>query len=342
MKKNKFKFLVVGLGSMGKRRIRNLANNGQSEIVGYDILPERMREAETKYGIKTVKSFKDISTVDFDAILISTPPDMHGDFIRFALKENKHFFVEHPTSDDGYKNILKNRNQKIVMAPSCTLRFYEPVKIIKKMLDKGVIGKILAYQYHMGQYLPDWHPWEDYRKVYFSKKETSACREMLPFELTWLNWIFKANVSEISGYIQKVSNLDMDADDIVVSSLKYDNGILGSIIIDVISRKPLRTLKVIGENGVLEWERFDSKLKIFNTKLKKTKTIRLQNGHPAKGYINEEEMYDSEIDAFIKAMEGKRKFPHTFQENLNLLNVLFSLEKSQLTGKVINLKNDIK
>ena len=97
--------------------------------------------------------------------------------------------------------------------------------MIKTILDEDTIGKILAFQYHMGQYLPDWHPWEDYRDVYFSKKDTSACREMVPFELIWLNWLMDSQVEDISGTITKVSNLDMDADDIALATLKYKNGI---------------------------------------------------------------------------------------------------------------------
>src|SRR3989344_3763802 len=96
------KFLVVGLGSMGKRRIRNLQFNGEKNIVGFDFSAERRKEAEEKYGIRTVDDLEKLSDADYDAVIISTPPDKHGEFIRFALKHKKHFFVEVTTSDDGY------------------------------------------------------------------------------------------------------------------------------------------------------------------------------------------------------------------------------------------------
>ena len=54
MNTNKLKFLVVGLGSMGKRRIRNLLYNKENQIIGYDILPKRRSEAKLKYGIKVI------------------------------------------------------------------------------------------------------------------------------------------------------------------------------------------------------------------------------------------------------------------------------------------------
>lgn len=339
MKKNKLRFLIIGLGSMGKRRIRNLLFNGEHNIIGYDILPERRIEAKVKYGIEVIDDLKKISEQSFDAVIISTPPDRHGDYIRMALKNEKHFFVEHPVSVDGYKDIFKYKNLRIIKAPSCTLRYYAPIKKIKNILDKGKIGKILAFQYHMGQYLPDWHPWEDYRKVYFSKKETSACREMFPFELIWLNWLFKSKITEISGYVSKISDLKMKADDIILSNLKYENGIYGNIIIDVISRKPFRTLRILGSTGVLEWERFDSIIKIFDAKSKKTQNIKVSKGHPEVGYLNEEEMYNDEIKAFLDAIKGKKGYPHTFIDNYQLLKTLYALEKSNKTGKIISLKD---
>lgn len=334
----KLKFLQIGLGSMGKRRIRNLFANGQREIVGYDIRKDRIKEAEEKYDIRTVDNLKNLSANDYDAMIISTPPNQHGDYIRMALKHKKHFFVEHPTSDDGYGEILKNKNSKLVKAPSCTLLFYRPIKMIKKFLDSGKIGKILAFQYHMGQYLPDWHPWEDYREVYFSKKETGACREMLPFELIWLSWLFGSKVAKVSGAVAKLSDLDMGADDIFLAQVKYENGVMGNAIIDVISRKPFRTLRILGSDGVLEWERFDSIIKIYDAKTGILKNIDVPKGHPEKGYINEEEMYIDEIKSFLSAFEGKNEFPHTFADSRHLLKTLYALEKSSKNGKAFSIK----
>lgn len=329
-------FLQIGLGSMGKRRIRNLFANNERNIIGFDILPKRARGARAKYGIKVIDDLNKISHKDFDVMIISVPPNKHGDYIRMALKNKKHFFVEHPVIDDGYQDIFSakggsaggGKNSSVVMAPSCTMRFYTPIKMMKDILKQGKIGKILAFQYHMGQYLPDWHPWEDYRQVYFSKKETGACREMLPFELIWINWLMNSTVKNISGIITKVSDLDMDANDIALANLKYKNGILGNIIIDAISRKPFRTLRILATNGVLDWEGYDSTIKLYNAKSKDTGTILIPRGRPESDYINEEEMYNDEIKAFLDAVYGRAPYPFTFEENLENLKTLYKLEKS--------------
>ena len=46
------KVLVIGLGSMGKRRIRNLQALGVRDIIGFDQNKKIAVEAKKLYGIK--------------------------------------------------------------------------------------------------------------------------------------------------------------------------------------------------------------------------------------------------------------------------------------------------
>ena len=149
------RFLVVGLGSMGKRRIRNLFANDEKDAIGFDVSDERRKEVEEKYGIETISDISLVSEKDYDAMIISTPPNLHAPYIRKALQDKKHFFVETTTSEDAYDDVIKSVNDGIVRAPSCTFRHFAPIKLMKKLIEEGKIGKLLAYQYHLGQYLQD-------------------------------------------------------------------------------------------------------------------------------------------------------------------------------------------
>lgn len=339
-----FKFLIIGLGSMGKRRIRNLLfhNIKKENIFGFDPRKDRREESKEKHSIKTFESFKEALKTDPDAYIISTPADKHYIYFLDALKRGKHFFVEHPVTERGYKEILQSKNKNLIMAPSCTLRFHPAVKEIKKILDKKTIGKIISFQYHLGQYLPSWHPWEDFRKVYFAKKNTGACREMFGFELVWLTFALGlGDLSEISGFTEKLSDLDMTADDRYSALLKFKNKISGNIVIDLISRKPFRTLRVIGSSGVLEWEWQENKIKIFKSKKVDNNSgypwqiIDLKKGRSEKNYITTEDMYEEEIGHFLNSIKNKSEYPFTFGESLKHLQTLFALEKSAKQRKFI-------
>lgn len=323
------KFLITGLGSMGKRRVRNLLANGviKEDIFGFDVLSERRREAEEKYGIKTHDDFKRaFSEVRPGALIISTPPQAHAQYFIFAAKQKLNFFCEVTTTDQGYDELLPLLDSSFVAAPSCTFRYLPAVKQIKSLVLSGAIGNVLAFTYHLGQYLPYWHPWEDYRQVYFSKKETGACREMLPYELIWLTDLLGAPVAKISGFTEKVSDLDMTADDVYAAALKLDNNITGTILIDLLARAPKRTLRLIGSEGILDWEWKMQLIRVFDVRKKEWQDISVETGTAEPGYINTEDMYIEELKTFLDALQGRKPYPYTFKENHAVLRTLYALE----------------
>lgn len=327
---------------MGKRRIRNLLFHEipKENIYGFDLSKERCLEAQKKFGIKTFDNFqKALSQAKPDVFIISTPPDQHSRYFLYAAKHKKHFFVEHPTTDKGYPELQKLMDGSFIGVPSCTLRFNPAMKEIKKQVTNGAIGRVLSFQYHLGQYLPDWHPWEDYRKVYFSKKSTGACREMFAFELVWLtDTLNLSEINEIVGVTKKLSNLKMTADDYYAYMARFGN-VMGTVVIDLLSRVPLRTLRVIGTEGVLDWEWQKYEIQMFNIKQKKWLAIPLKKGRSEKNYVTTEDMYEEEIGLFLDAIQGKKKYPFSFMENQKHLKALLALERSSKKKKFIKLND---
>lgn len=322
---------------MGKRRVRNLLANGETDIVGFDMAEARRREAEEKHGIKTIADLSALSPDEYDVIIISTPPNLHAPYIRKALEEKKHFFVEVTTSDDGYAEAMAApKNDGVVRAASCTYRFYAPIREMKRLIESGRIGKALAYQHHMGQYLPDWHPWEDYRQVYFAKRETGAVREMFPFEQIWLSWLAGAPIETADGWIGKVSDLEMDADDCLSATVRHGNGVVGSTLVEVISRKPTRRVRVLGTEGTIEWELGASELKLYDAKTKETSAVPIDPGKAEAGYVSAEDMYVEEIKTFLEAIRGNAPWPYSFEEDGKNLHALYAIEAASLAKTAKN------
>jgi predicted dehydrogenase len=323
------KFLVVGLGSMGKRRIRNLKYLQEREIIGFDPVEARRKEAEEKYGVRTFEDFDQAMQSDPDALIISTPPDLHLKYALEAAKQNKHFFTEASVVDDGMDELIALcGHKKIVAAPSCTMRFQSSIKKLKELVDSKVIGDILLFTHHSGQYLPDWHPWEDYRKFYVAKRATGAAREIVSFELVWLTWVF-GDIDTVSCFKGKLSSLEIDIDDAYQCILKFRNRVLGSMLVDVISRIAERSCEIYGEKGNIRWE-WGSGVKVYTADDKKWREYVEKPGTKVAGYDEKisEEMYIDEIETFVKATKGETKFPYTLEEDKRILGILKALEKS--------------
>lgn len=332
------KFLIVGLGSMGKRRIRNLKQLGHDHIIGFDPRDDRLKEAYEKYKIKTYSDISKALEEKPDAMIISTPPDTHMRYARIAIEKEIHFFTEASVVSDDMKQVIeKLKNSKFIGLPSCTMRYHPMVVKINEILKDNKIGRPLVFLYHSGQYLPDWHPWEDYRKFYVSKRETGACREIVPFELIWLTWTF-GKISNVFGSKTKLSKLEADIDDIYSVLLEFQNGVRGNLTVDVITRFPYRQLKILGEDGVIFADWSDRTVGYY-TKETGWRNTKIDDGVIEKNYIHGDGPYVEEMSTFVKSIKGEIEQPYTFEDDFKILKILESIEKSSDVGnkqKIIN------
>lgn len=322
------RFIVIGLGSMGKRRIRCLKSLGEMDIMGFDVRQDRCDEVKQKYGVKTSNSWDNVVKETADAWIISTPPDLHMHYAFIAVQKRIPFFIEANVCDEKLPELIDRlESRKLVGVPSCTMRYFEGPKVIKELIKAGDIGKPLIFTYHWGQYLPDWHPWENYKEFYVSKRETGACREIVPFVLGWLIDIF-GNVHNISCIKGKLSDLDADIDDVYQIILKYENNMLGHLLVDVIARPAIHFIRINGTHGTIEWDHHDNYIRVFNTSENDWKDINLNEGFKETGYLYSENPYIDEIADFIGQIKGRRSYPYTFKDDKYVLNLLERAEKS--------------
>jgi predicted dehydrogenase len=325
------KLLIIGLGSMGKRRARNLMALGLTGIAGFDPRADRRQEAEDKYGIRTLAGLSEDAIKEFDTVVISTPPDMHNEYIGLALEYARPCFVEASVILEGLDELNKmSKDRKVLVAPSCTMRFHPTIKTIKGIVNGGEYGKITNFTYHFGQYLPDWHPWEDIRDFYVGKKETGGAREIVPFELTWLTDI-TGMPEEVFAFYGKTLEMGVDIDDSYNMVLKYD-GFIGSLVVDVVSRFATRSLILNLEKAQLRWDWNEKVLRVYEADKGEWVDYREPEGRAEAGYnVNIiEEMYVEEMRAFIDAAGGGRAFPNTLDDDMEVLGLL---EKAERTNR---------
>lgn len=331
------KFLVIGLGSMGKRRVRNLIALGVniSNICGFDSREDRRKEAHEKYNIEVYTSFDEaIDLFSPDAVIISTPPDLHMLYAHMVFDLKIHMFIEASVVDS--EKILelheKSDNSNVLIAPSCTYKYFPLAKKIKEIVDNGLIGKVLNVNYQTGQYLPDWHPWEKVDDFYVGNKNTGGCREIVPFEMTWLNDIFGEPIP-LSCTRRKLTDMNVEIEDIYHFILEYPNQTIANMTVEVISRpEATREIRILGERGLISYSGDSNILKFKNLDSKDWLMFEFGKGTVEKEYINPEEPYIEEIIDFVESIklvsDGKKSiFPNTLLKDYYVLNILYKLEE---------------
>jgi predicted dehydrogenase len=203
------------------------------------------------------------------------------------------------------------------------MKFHPAIKEIKNIVANRKYGKVTNFSYHSGQYLPDWHPWESVKDFYVSKKETGGCREIVPFELTWIVEITGFPKS-IIGFFGKTMDVGVEIDDTYIISLDFGN-IYGTMIIDVVSRYATRSLILNMEYGQILW-RWDEN----DAMNKRWIHYNYPQGQTVEGYDRNiiEDMYIEELKLFIDAVENKKEFPNSLDIDIRVLNLLYKVEKS--------------
>lgn len=320
-------FLIIGLGSMGKRRIRCLKNLGYSNIIGFDLSEEKLKEAEKIYDINIINNLEDLNFNDLDAIIVSTPPDKHDQYLEFAINKKIPVFVEASVLLDNLQALDElAKKEDVLVAPSCTLKFHPSIKNIYKIVNSGKYGKLTNFSYHSGQYLKDWHPWEDVKNYYVSNKETGGCREIVPFELTWLVGIF-GFPKNIKGYNGSTMNVGAEIDDTYVISLDFGNS-YGNLTVDVVSRYATRSLIMNLEYGQILWRWDEKVVKLYDAHNDEWIIYDQPTGISMEGYNENiiEDMYIDEMKCFIDALFGKSKFPNSLEDDIKVLKLVYEVE----------------
>ena len=323
------KVIIIGLGSMGKRRIRLLGEHKDIELFGIDSQESRCIEVKEKFGLKCFASIAEaVQAENPDAAVISTSPLSHAAIIKECLQNNLHVFTEINLVSDGYKENMKLAKDKgLVLFLSSTFLYQsETLKIIERVKSAKVSK--LNYLYHVGQYLPDWHPWESYNNYFIGNPRTNGCREILTIDLPWIVTAF-GDIKSVTVLKSKNTDLNIEYNDNYLIMLEHESGAKGVFAVDVVARKAVRHFEVYGEDLHVTWEGTPETLVEYS--IEKNEDIQLLLGETTEhieGYSNliDENPYRDEIKAFLDAVNEGKQPMWDFEKDLLLLNVIDEIE----------------
>ena len=230
------RIFVVGLGSAGKRHLAN------ARALGHDADGGRLADADT---------------FEPDAVVVASPTGAHIEGLRWAVDRGVHALVEKPlaASSAGVAATLSAADDAgVTIAVGYNMRFHAAVEAIARAILDGRIGRLLSVRADVGQYLPDWHPEEDYRASYAAHAELGGGALLtLSHELDYVRWI-AGEVVEVRGLAGRVSSLELDVDDVADLVCRHAGGAVASIHMDLLDRSYNRRSRWIGEEGTIMWE----------------------------------------------------------------------------------------
>ena len=326
------KLLIVGLGSMGKRRAR-LARGLDKDIriAGVDTAEARREEA-VRLGLadaaypsigEAVEAFAP------DAALVCTAPLSHAAVIGELLDANLPVFTELNLVSDGYaENLAKAKERNLVLFLSSTMLYRREIQYIKAQTE--AFGKPVHYIYHIGQYLPDWHPWENYKNFFVGNARTGGVREILGIDLPWLLDTF-GPVEDVTIQCDTISSLGLPYPDCATLLLRHASGAQGVLAADVVSPKAVRNFECFGDGLHLFWEGNPKALYRFADGDKQFVDTYGDFTHDPRYSDNiVENAYVDELANFFAVLKGEEAPRWSFEKDLAAIAIM---DKVQAAGQ---------
>lgn len=262
------RFLVVGLGGIGQRHVRNLRTllGPDAEILAYrvrrdsptltdSLAVEPGGSVEEKYGLRVFADLDAALGEGPDAVLICNPSSLHMPVALKAARAGCALFIEKPLSNtaEGTDELIDLvETQGLVGLVGYQMRFHPSLQRTHALLEAGAIGRVVAVRIEVGEYLPGWHTYEDYRLMYASRADLGGGVILSQIhELDYVYWLFgmPTRVFALGG---QLTRLEVDVED--TASILLECSIDGRAVPvhvhqDYIQRPPTRTCEVIGDAG---------------------------------------------------------------------------------------------
>ncbi len=324
---------VIGCGSIGRRHIRNLLALGTKEVIGCDTNPGRADAVKADYGSAGVLEFSEALASGLDAVVVGTPTSLHVPLALEAAKAGCHLFIEKPLSDrlDGIDGLVGevDRRQLVTLIGS-NFKFHPSFIRMKEIITSGILGRVLSARCQFGQYLPDWHPWEDYRKTYSARSDLGGGILLDSHEFDYMSW-FLGDIEEVFCMARKLSNLEIDTEDTAEVILRFSGGEIGEIHLDYTQRAYQRNYEFFGENGTLKWDFNERKVWLYDAKDGIWQVFEEPRGYDVNT------MFIEEMKHFLDCVQKRRQTVTDIHAGMKVFQAIMAAKDSARDGRIKKL-----
>lgn len=325
------KFMIAGLGSIGRRHLRNLIALGEHDILLYrtfrSTLPDdELSEFPFETDLPAALSQKP------DGVIIANPTALHLEIAIPAALAGCHLLIEKPISHtmDGIDDLVKALDTgggKALVA--FQFRFHPGLQRIKNLLDDNAIGRPTSVRAHWGEYLPSWHPWEDYSKGYSARRDLGGGVILtLCHPLDYLSWLL-GEVHTIWAFGDHLSDLHLDVEDTAEIGLKFSSRLIGSVHLNYIQRPARHHLEIVGTHGTIRWDNSNDAVEFFRAYAHKEFEAKpAWKVFPTPRSFERNDMFLSLMEHFIGVVNGKQEPRCTIDDGIQSLRLALEALKS--------------
>ncbi len=332
MKKNR-RFLIIGGGSMGKRRIRCLQAHGvpARDIRLVDPRADRRAESQQRYAVAGYADFATGWAWQPDVVIISTPTRQHMRYCLEAARAAKDFFCEIALSDSlvGAAELLALVDQhQLVAALGINNPFHTVMQQAKAWLLEATFGAPLTYQMAYGNYLPNWHPWESIQDFY----DETQIMGVIAQELGTLYTFLETRLQFLYAQSSRSGSLEIEGPDNLQILARTTGGTAVTLQLDLLQDQQVYAYRIVSARGVIEIQLLPE----ARARRYLNATGRFDEALVPSGYTFEQ-AYIDEFGVFLAALDSRQEWFHSLRDGVQILRCLDAVKESEASGQQVGI-----
>ena len=344
------KVLIMGLGGIGQRHLRNLRTlqGTDMEIIAYDprpnppVLTDQLKvedgaTLEKKYNLRIFLDIKQALARKPQVAFICNPTSLHIPAAIRAAREGCALFIEKPLSHnleqvDELIGLVESRG--LVAAVGYQMRYHPCLQRLHELVQEKKVGRILSVRADVGEYLPGWHTYEDYRKGYAARQDLGGGVILSQIhEFDYLYWLFgmPRRIFALGGHL---SNLEVDVEDtadILMECMLDGYPVPICLHQDYIQNPSKRSCEIVGDAGKILVDIRALTVNVFDGQ---------GNLVEASSYdgFQRNQLFLDELTCFLDGIQGKQMLLVNLRDGAQSLRMALAAKESLASGNVVELE----
>lgn len=343
------KILMVGLGGIGQRHLRNLRAllGDEVEILAYRVRKlsavitptlhiDADRDVEREYQLRVYGDLEAALAEEPDIAFICNPSSLHIPVALACARAGCDLFIEKPLSGDltGIAELqtLVEKQARIVMV-GYQLRFHPCFVRMQEIVRSGVLGNLLGVRATVGEYLPGWHRYEDYRQGYAARADLGGgviLSQIHEFDYLYALFGKARRLFSIGGHW---SNLEVDVEDVASTLMQCElsgRPLPVHLQQDYLQRPPQRQCEVVGDAGKVILDFPTLSVTLYGAEGAVTDRFNCEQ-------FDRNQLFIREIQHFLDCVKRRNKPVVDLHEGMWSLQLALAAKESIATGRVVEL-----
>lgn len=147
----KFRFAMVGAGAIAQTYAQAFRASHKAELVGVaDVRGEAAAAIAKMLDCPSFESYQEMADeVEFDAVIVCTPPLTHPDICTWFLERGTHVLCEKPLAIDSKsarEMLACAKREGVTLTMASKFRYVEDVIRAKSIVTSGILGEIMLFE----------------------------------------------------------------------------------------------------------------------------------------------------------------------------------------------------